>query len=61
LVVHGLDVAAAAGLSVDFDGAVLAEAAQLAARICVVTGQAPTLLAALTGRAALPAAFSLVP
>jgi uncharacterized protein (TIGR03083 family) len=61
LVVHGLDVAAAAEVSVDFDGAVLAETAQLAARICVVTGQAPTLLAALTGRSTLPAAFSLVP
>ncbi|HEY3603426.1 MAG TPA: maleylpyruvate isomerase N-terminal domain-containing protein [Sporichthyaceae bacterium] len=61
LVVHGLDVAAAAGLSVEFAPEVLAEASQLAARICVVTGQAPALLAALTGRSALPAGFTLVP
>jgi uncharacterized protein (TIGR03083 family) len=61
LVVHGLDVAAATGLAVEFAPEVLAEAAQLAARICVVTGQAPVLLGALTGRAALPAGFSLVP
>jgi uncharacterized protein (TIGR03083 family) len=61
LVVHGLDVAAATGLAVAFAPDVLGEAAQLAARICVVTGQAPVLLAALTGRTALPAGFSLVP
>jgi uncharacterized protein (TIGR03083 family) len=61
LVVHGLDVAAAAGLALEFAPDVLVEAAQLAARICVVTGQAPVLLGALTGRAALPAGFSLVP
>jgi Mycothiol maleylpyruvate isomerase N-terminal domain len=61
LVVHGLDIAAATGLSVDFTPQVLTEAAELAARICVVTGRARTLLAALTGRAALPAGFSLVP
>jgi uncharacterized protein (TIGR03083 family) len=61
LVVHGLDVAAATGLAVEFTPDVLVEAAQLAARICVVTGQAPVLLAALTGRTALPGGFSLVP
>ncbi|HEY2833964.1 MAG TPA: maleylpyruvate isomerase N-terminal domain-containing protein [Sporichthyaceae bacterium] len=61
LVVHGLDIAAATGLALEFDGEVLAEAAQLAARICVVTGQAPTLLTALTGRAPLPGGFTLVP
>jgi len=61
LVVHGFDVAAATGLAVEFSPDALLEASQLAARICVVTGQAPTLLAALTGRAALPAGFTLVP
>jgi uncharacterized protein (TIGR03083 family) len=61
LVVHGLDVAAATGLSVDFAAEVLIEATQLAARVCVLTGQAPVLLGALTGRAPLPAGFSLVP
>ena len=61
LVVHGLDIAAATGLSLEFAPDVLADAAQLAARICVVTGRAPVLLAALTGRAPLPVGFSLVP
>jgi uncharacterized protein (TIGR03083 family) len=61
LVVHGLDIATATGLDVDFSAHALAEATQLAARICVAAGQAPTLLAALTGRIALPPAFSIVP
>lgn len=61
LVVHGLDIATASGIEPEFGPEVLAEATQLAARICVATGQAPTLLAALTGRITLPAGFSIVP
>jgi uncharacterized protein (TIGR03083 family) len=61
LVVHGLDIAAATGLDVEFAPDVLVEATQLAARICAVTGRAALLLTALTGRTALPADFSLVP
>jgi uncharacterized protein (TIGR03083 family) len=61
LVVHSLDIATATGLDVGFSSDALDVATQLAARICVRTGQAPTLLAALTGRAALPAGFTIVP
>jgi hypothetical protein len=61
LVVHSFDIAAAIGLSPDFAADVLAEATQLAARICVATGQAPALLAAMTGRSSLPVGFSIVP
>lgn len=61
LVVHGVDIAAATGLNAGFARDALAEATQLAARICVLSGQAPTLLAAMTGRSALPAGFSIVP
>ncbi|HUR76035.1 MAG TPA: maleylpyruvate isomerase N-terminal domain-containing protein [Sporichthya sp.] len=61
LVVHCLDIASATGLGLDLPPEALLDAAQLAARICVGTGQAPTLLVALTGRSALPAGFSIVP
>jgi Mycothiol maleylpyruvate isomerase N-terminal domain len=60
LVVHGGDVAAATGLTVAFAPAVLAEASALAARVAVALGHGPALLAALTGRAPLPAGFSVV-
>jgi uncharacterized protein (TIGR03083 family) len=60
LAVHGADIAAATGLPVDFAPAVLADAAALAARVAVEVGRGPALLAALTGRAPLPAGFSVV-
>ena len=43
-----------------FAPAVLAEAAMLAARVAVELGRGPVLLAALTGRSALPPGFSMV-
>ncbi len=60
LAVHGADIAAATGLAVTFAPAVLADAAVLAARAAVGLGHGPVLLAALTGRAALPPGFSMV-
>ena len=60
LAVHGADIAAATGLPVTIPPAVLAEAAALAARTAVEVGQGPVVLAALTGRTALPPGFSVV-
>jgi uncharacterized protein (TIGR03083 family) len=60
LAVHGADIAAATGLPVAIPPAVLAEAAALAARTAVEVGQGPVVLAALTGRSALPPGFSVV-
>jgi uncharacterized protein (TIGR03083 family) len=60
LAVHGADIAAATGLPVTFPPAVLAEAVALAARTAVELGRGPAVLAALTGRAALPPGFSVV-
>jgi uncharacterized protein (TIGR03083 family) len=60
LTVHGADIAAATGLDVRFAPAVLADAAALAARVAVELGHGPAVLAALTGRAPLPAGFSVV-
>jgi uncharacterized protein (TIGR03083 family) len=60
LAVHGGDIAAATGLPVAFAPAVLAAAAALAARVAVELGRGPVLLAAVTGRAALPPGFSVV-
>lgn len=60
LAVHGADIAAATGLPVALPPSVLAEAAALAARTAVVQGHGPVVLAALTGRGALPAGFSVV-
>lgn len=60
LAVHGADIAAATGRPVAFSADVLADAAVLATRVAVVLGRGPELLAALTGRAALPPGFSVV-
>ena len=60
LVVHGLDVAAAAGVELHLAPAVLAEAAALAARTAVSVGDGELVLRALTGRAGLPPGFSVV-
>jgi uncharacterized protein (TIGR03083 family) len=60
LVVHGGDISTATGLPVSFPPAVLAETAALVARVAVGLGHGPVVLAALTGRAALPPGFSVV-
>jgi uncharacterized protein (TIGR03083 family) len=60
LVVHGLDIAAAVGVPAEFSRSALAEAAAVLSRTGVELGQGPDLLAALTGRAALPSGFSTV-
>jgi uncharacterized protein (TIGR03083 family) len=60
LAVHGADIAAATGIEVEFPASVLKESAALAARAAVELGKGPTVLAALTGRAALPSGFSVV-
>ncbi|HYP44662.1 MAG TPA: maleylpyruvate isomerase N-terminal domain-containing protein [Propionibacteriaceae bacterium] len=60
LVVHSLDIAAATGLDLTLPAEPLAEAIALAGRIAVAAGRGPTALLALTGRASLPAGFSVV-
>ncbi|MCO8269727.1 maleylpyruvate isomerase N-terminal domain-containing protein [Actinoplanes sp. TRM 88003] len=60
LVVHGADVAAAAGVPAGFDPAAVSEATLLAARIAVALGEGPTVLSALTGRSPLPEKFTVV-
>lgn len=60
LAVHGADIAGATGVPVTFPPSVLADSAALAARIAVERGDGPVVLAALTGRAGLPAGFSVV-
>jgi uncharacterized protein (TIGR03083 family) len=60
LAVHGFDIARVTGLTFAPPEDVLADAAALAARIGVAFGQGETVLSALTGRAALPEAFSVV-
>lgn len=60
LVVHGLDIAAAAGVPATFSRQSLGEAAAVLARTGVELGQGPGLIAALTGRGTLPPGFSAV-
>jgi uncharacterized protein (TIGR03083 family) len=60
LAVHGLDIARAAGISFALPAEVLEEATVLAARIATAEGQGDAVLMALTGRAGLPSAFSIV-
>lgn len=60
LVVHGLDLAAAAGVKFEPPVDALAEAAALSARIAAVTGGGQQVVLALTGRQPLPAGFSVV-
>jgi uncharacterized protein (TIGR03083 family) len=60
LAVHGLDIARAAGVDFALPEDVLLDATVLAASIGVALGQGETVLSALTGRGALPAAFSVV-
>ena len=60
LAVHSLDIAAAAGVPFTLPDDVLEETTVLAARIAVRIGAGATALGALTGRAPLPASFSVV-
>jgi len=60
LVVHGYDIARAAGLAFEPDPQALATTLGLAGEIAVATGRAGEVLAALTGRVPLPTDFSLV-
>jgi uncharacterized protein (TIGR03083 family) len=60
LVVHGGDVARAAGIPVEFAPEVVSFAADMAARVAIATGDGSTLLDALTGRGTLPSGFSVV-
>jgi uncharacterized protein (TIGR03083 family) len=60
MAVHGLDIARATGVDFAMPEEVLVEAAVLATRVGVALGQGETVLSALTGRTALPAAFSVV-
>lgn len=60
LVVHGLDVAAAAGLEAGFEPEAVAEAAAIAARVAALVGDGEVVLRALTGRGGLPPGFSVV-
>lgn len=60
IAVHGLDIAAAVGLTATPPVEVLSEAAALAGRIGAHLGQGPAVLLALTGRSPLPAGLSVV-
>ena len=61
LVVHGLDIAQAAGLPApDYSAGLLAEVLQLVVAAAVLEGRGSELLLALTGRTGLPAGFSVV-
>ncbi|WP_203834559.1 maleylpyruvate isomerase N-terminal domain-containing protein [Winogradskya humida] len=60
LVVHGLDVAAAANVPVEFAGQVVTDVTLQAAKTAATGPEAAFLLRALTGRATLPTGFSVV-
>ena len=60
LVVHGLDVCRAIGLRTEVPPLPLREALSLAADLAADRGAGPELLLALTGRAPLPAGFSVL-
>lgn len=60
LVVHGLDIEAASGVEPAFPPHSLVDATTLAAEVAALSGRAPDLLRAVTGRSALPTAFNVV-
>ncbi len=60
LVVHGMDVGAAADVPFDLPPEVVGEAVTLAARIAVAVGDGAGVLRALMGRGPLPDHFSVV-
>jgi len=60
LAVHGLDVAAAAGVPVSLPNDVVAEATTLAGRVGVEIGDGVKVLLALTGRGGLPEGYCVL-
>lgn len=60
LVVHGQDVAAAAGQEFTPGTDAMAEAVSQAVMVAVAVGDGPAVLRALTGRAALPDGYSII-
>lgn len=60
LVVHGLDAAGAGGVPAGFAAGAVTEATVLATRIATAAGDGPAVLRALTGRAPLPEAYSVL-
>ena len=60
LVVHGLDIGAASGVGPVFVPGPLVDAATLAAEVAALSGRAPDLLLAVTGRRPLPVGFTVV-
>lgn len=60
LVVHGLDIAAAAGVELFLSPEVYAEVAAQAARTAAMAGDGPAVLRALTGRTVLPLGYSII-
>ena len=61
LVVHGLDIARAAGLDAEPPRDCLARALELSTNLALRSGDGVRLLLALTGRAELPAGFTVLP
>lgn len=59
LVVHGLDIARATGVEFVVPADALADATVLATRVALALGHGAAVLEALTGRASLPAGFSV--
>jgi hypothetical protein len=60
LVVHGLDIAAAAEVPFELAPEAVAETVTLAARVAAAVGDGQLVLRALTGRGGLPEQFSVV-
>jgi hypothetical protein len=60
VVVHSLDLSAAAQVPVTIPDPALADAVVLSARIAAAVGTAPAVLRALTGRGTLPTGFSVL-
>lgn len=60
LVVHGMDLAAAAEVAFELPPEVVAGSVTLAARVAAAVGDGELVLRALTGRGALPPHFSVV-
>ncbi|OMH32406.1 maleylpyruvate isomerase family mycothiol-dependent enzyme [Tersicoccus sp. Bi-70] len=60
LTVHSLDIARACGIPSGLDPHLIADAAELAVAVGIRTGSAESLLLALTGRAGLPAGFTVL-
>ncbi|MEH0109612.1 maleylpyruvate isomerase family mycothiol-dependent enzyme [Tersicoccus sp. MR15.9] len=60
LTVHSLDIAHACGIDANLDPGSIADAVDTALRVGIRTGNAETVLLALTGRADLPTGFTIL-